>query len=507
MKSKKQVLIKGLIGAFALTTASGACSVFAEEVKTDLSVASLNESISLLPWENNSTFDYYVIENVYDAIMDAEGTFEELQPRVCSSYEVSEDGLTYTFQMTDGVTFTDGTPVTAEDVAGSIMLYVASPYTKDRTYITDAKADGSSVVVTLSRANAMAAWDIASCKVLKIEDYNAYPEGYAQNPVGCGAYAITDSVSGSSVELTAYEDYYRGEAAIKTVNVEVVSDPTTLALGLQDGSIDYAQVSESSIAALEADDTLTGDFADSDIFYELYFNCSDEAHPELQNAAVRKAVASAVNRDVIVNAILSGAAEAENVNPVSASAFEYNAEIGTETVFDPEAAKQLLADVGIETPVDLGTLEVYTSETYEKVLSVIQSNLADVGINVELNVVEVSTYINDLMTGNYDMGLVVGSYYDSIYYASIAFDDKLEAGNNFSQYVNEDLIALFEEGSSMLDEAARQEKADQIQQILAEEIPAMKVCDKKVPIFYNSNLNAELRLDNWVQFYNFSWNN
>ena len=377
--------------------------------RTDLVVATNNASVSLLPWDNLSYFDYYVTENIYDSLMFSDAMFGELEPRLAESYERSEDGLTLVFHLRGGITFHDGTPITAEDAAFSIQQYVNSPYIAGAMdYVSSIDTpDDTTVVVTLNADNAMALWDVANCMVLLKAAYEADPEAFRLAPIGSGAYVLISNESGSGALLQAYEGYYRGAPAITTVTVDIVSDLTTLDMGLQDGSIDCAIVGESSVATLSQAQGLSLEYAPSDVFVELLMNCENEY---LKDVRVRQAIASAINAPVIADSILCGVASVNSYAPISSACTEWNVGSAGTGLYDPESAKTMLEEAGYTLPIDLGTVKTYANGSNEKIVAVIEQNLAEAGIQVVIEVGDPSTIMTDLVAGNYEKILASESY-------------------------------------------------------------------------------------------------
>lgn len=512
MKKAKRILTLLMTAAMMMSMLVGCGGTSEEgdqadagaETRDDLVVATNNASVSLIPWDNLSYFDYYVTENIYDSLMFSDATFVELEPRLAERYELSEDGLSMTLYLRSDATFHDGTPVTAEDAVFSIEQYVASPYIGTMGYVESVTAlDETTVEVTFSTVNAAAPWDVANCMVLPKAAYEADPDGFRLAPVGSGPYVLTANESGSGAQLTAYEDYYRGEPSIKNVSVDIVPDLTTLDMGLQDGSIDCAIVGASSVDTLSEVDGLTLDYAPSDVLVELLMNCENEY---LQDVNVRQAIAYAINTPVIADSILCGVADVNSYAPISSACTEWNAENAGTGVYDPEAARSLLEEAGYTTPIDLGTIKYYTNGTNENIAAVIQQNLADVGIQVQLEVGDTSTTVTDLYAGNYQLLLMSLAYYDSVFSARTAYDPDGLNGNNFCRYINQDLYDLFNQGLAEQDTDARQVYADEILSILAEELPGMKLCDQEVAVCYQEGLDVgELRINNRMQFFDVQW--
>ena len=423
MKKYKKLIALSTILALSLGLFSGcggsggSGSATAESDEKVLNIATIGETSTLSPL-------YMIADNrptqklIYEPLVKyVDG---EIQPVLAESWEMSDDGTQLTFHLRQGVTFHDGTPVTAEDAVFSIEQYVASPYIGTMGYVESVTAlDETTVEVTFSTFNAAAPWDVANCMVLPKAAYEADPDGFRLAPVGSGPYVLTANESGSGAQLTAYEDYYRGEPSIKNVSVDIVPDLTTLDMGLQDGSIDCAIVGASSVDTLSEVDGLTLDYAPSDVLVELLMNCENEY---LQDVNVRQAIAYAINTPVIADSILCGVADVNSYAPISSACTEWNAENAGTGVYDPEAARSLLEEAGYTTPIDLGTIKYYTNGTNENIAAVIQQNLADVGIQVQLEVGDTSTTVTDLYAGNYQLLLMSLAYYDSVFSARTAYD-------------------------------------------------------------------------------------
>ena len=154
-------------------------------------------------------------------LMNPDGTHEP-EPRIAESYEISEDGLDYTFHLRDDVTFHDGTPVTAEDVVFSLETYQASEYQGSQiSMMTGVEAvDENTVVCHLDTPYAPFLQGILSPYIFPKAYYESDPEAVATNPIGSGPYKFVSRTTGSNIILESNEDYYRGAPAIKNITFE-----------------------------------------------------------------------------------------------------------------------------------------------------------------------------------------------------------------------------------------------------------------------------------------------
>ena len=138
-------------------------------------------------------------------------------------------------------------------------------------------------------------------------------------------------------------------------------------------------------------------------------------------------------------------------------------------------------------------------------LAVIQSNLADVGINVTIEAVDAGTAMSDLVSGNYDLFMMTLSYYDSLFTGASYLNAAMIGAANFPRYASSELDALVASAMEMAEAAERQEVANDILTHMQDDLPSMKLFDKALPICYNENLDVTLRVNNWVQIYDLQW--
>ena len=170
------------------------------------------------------TAEHNLYRQIYEPLYFVNHDTGEMEPRLAENYTISEDGLVYTFEIKEGVKFHDGTEVKAEDVAFTVEQAAASTYigTTVANFESAAAIGDYTVEIKLTAPYASFLENVVQLYILPKAYYESVgSEGFAEKPIGCGAYKMVDRVVGSSITLEAFEDYYRGVAPIKQVVMRI----------------------------------------------------------------------------------------------------------------------------------------------------------------------------------------------------------------------------------------------------------------------------------------------
>ncbi|GAU79789.1 ABC transporter substrate-binding protein [Fusibacter sp. 3D3] len=472
-------------------------------VKDTLTVAIKADVTTFHPSDISTTVEMDVTDQIYDKLMDFsnEGNGEYV-PRIAKSYEISEDGLVYTFHLRDDVTFHDGSKLTAEDVKFSAELYQNSKF-------QGALAEGLSEIevidattIAFKTAEPYSPFleNIIGIHIASKAYHDAVDENaFTSKPIGSGAYKVSSHELGSRIVLEAYEGYYEGVARIKEVTFKVLSDDTTVAIALQTGEIDFASISESNYANLEGIDEIVVESVPMSRFGFISLNHEKSPYSEVK---FRQAVAYAINRDNLIELAMDGFGTV-NSNILSPMRFGYS-EDQFQYTYDPEKAKQLLSEAGIKTPYDLGVM--YVADSYSTHAQVIQSDLAAVGLNVTLEILEFNAYLDKLMNGECGITMLSMSLEGSTQQYAMAFKSEYVGAANNVRYVNPEIDTLFDTAAKEIDSDKRYKLYNEI---------FTKVQDEAVyVVLYNSiGLYAhqiDLRchpfiLEGRIRIYDFEW--
>ena len=325
-----------------------------------------------------------VVFNLYEGLVKptSDGGFI---PAVASDYIISDDAKTYTFTLRDGITFHDGTPVTIEDVKYSIDRYAeiqgeSSAFSSlvDSVEVQDDKT----LVVNLKESYSEF---LPMMTIAIIPQSNEDPAG---NPIGTGPFKYVSYTPGQNLELEKYDGYWQeGVPSLDSVEFKFIADVDTAFVELQAGTIDILKYLTSAQAETLGDDynIVQGSM---NLVHAMYLN---SAYEPLSKTEVRQALCYAVDRDAINNFIFGGKSHIIGSHMIPAMSKYYEPEAETVYSYDPEKAKELLADAGYADGFDL---EITVPSSYSQHVDsaqIIADELSQVGINVTLNQVEWST--------------------------------------------------------------------------------------------------------------------
>jgi peptide/nickel transport system substrate-binding protein len=371
----------------ALTTAAlvAACSAGSGEgtggARTDVFVGLTGEPTNLdFTTTSGSAIPQLLMNNVYEGLVtiDQDG---EVQPQLAESWEVNGDRTVYTFTLHEGVTFSDGSPFTADDVVASIGR-VQDDWTLSLKSKMDVvkKAEATSdteVAVTLRHPSNSWLFDMGtSVGAMFPDDLSA---DLATETVGTGPYTVQDVAPGDHITLAARDDYWGEAPAIQDVTVRYFADANAQANAVRAGDIDMAYNLQAPdlLAGLERDEDLQVIDGTSTGEVLLALNNTE---PPFDDLRVRRAVMHAIDRKAVLDTAWAG--HGELIGSMVPPTDPYYQDLTDAYPYDPDRAKELLAEAGAE---DLSiTFDVPTRPYAEAVAQVVVSQLKDVGIDAKI---------------------------------------------------------------------------------------------------------------------------
>ena len=193
------------------------------------------EPDQLDPHVTSSYNSFQVLENVFDTLVEPDENLE-MVPALAESWEISEDGLTYTFDLRDGVTWHDGSPLTAGDVVYSYDRWATNNGWRFGTVTDVSAADDDTVVFTLSAPTPNMLANLGAYKGLAIvQEANVESGDITTAPVGTGAFEVAAWNTGDSIEIVRNDAYWGGDVALDGVTFRFVPDPTVAVTNVQAG--------------------------------------------------------------------------------------------------------------------------------------------------------------------------------------------------------------------------------------------------------------------------------
>ncbi|MBU3877598.1 ABC transporter substrate-binding protein [Faecalicatena sp. AGMB00832] len=413
--------------------------------------------------------DYLIFDPLVNS--DHQGTYT---PGLATEWEVSEDYLTYTFTLRDGVKFTDGSEFTSADVAATFNRIMTDETLTDTGAWGNLESvetpDDQTAVMHLSAVMPTFYDELYRVPILCAAALETDPEGYFITPTGTGAFTVDsfDQLSGNTV-LRRNDDWWgwkemdQEKTNVEVINYQFIGEDTTRASALKAGDMDIVlQLSMDYKEDLESSGYKMIEVP-SDTHIHVEYNCAKDAL--FNNKDLRIALSEAINREEIVNSILGGGEVATWPCPSSNLGYVDN---GEGYKYDLEEAKKLVDASGYDgSEIDL----IYTSSSFiraDEVAQAIQSMAEEIGLNIKLEPLEQATFTDRRSTGKFD--LILGAF------ASTAGDTQTEVAVIIgfdvfgSNYMNADLTALCDQIRVCSDKEERTKLLEQVFQLEMDEM-------------------------------------
>ena len=455
-----------------------------------------NDEGPITPANFNTFIGYYLVGWVYDPLF-ARTPELGVTPALATEYSVSADGLTWTVQLRDDVTWHDGEPFTADDVVFTYNFLVDAGRAANLTTIESITASGDhEVVITLASANpfflreGLAGYFIMPEHIWRDQEPISGELSQFQGQIGTGPYRLGEIVPGESYTFTANADYFRGPPTVPNLIAKIVKDRTQQFNQLRTGtahavlsSVPPAQVEQ--LAGDPAIELATG----SDFFnYIFYMNGS---RPPFDQPEVRQAIAKAIDAQMLVDTVMLG----QGVElPLSWYHPEVPWSINTEREFDPAAAQALLDTAGLVDSDGDGVREFDGEPTAFEILcdtnnpvevrstELIAGMLADVGIGASQKCLDIDTAVTFIWPEfvavpepDYDMaiwGWSSGTQFQQGFVSGLLHSDFGGIGwANLTGVADPEMDALLADLSSSAGEAAADAASQAIQERIAATLP------------------------------------
>jgi len=401
--------------------------------------------------------DIVVYQNVFEGLVriDQNGA---VQPGLAESWTISEDGLTYTFKLHDGVTFHDGSTFDAEDVKFTFERILAEDSTNaHREFFTPITAvtvvDPLTVELKLERQIGRFLFDLGRGDAVIVAPESA--DNNANDPIGTGPFAFVQWDKGSRVILEAYGPYWGEPVHLTKATYVFISDTATLTNALLAGDIDGTNnFGQEALGVFEGNpqfNILAGSTEGETILG------TNNKKPPFDNIKVRQAMAHALDRKAIIDGATYG--YGTPIGSAFAPHNPYYVDLTGTYPYDPEAAKALLAEAGYPDGFS-ATLKLPPLAYATLSGQIIASQFAAVGIKLELINVDFAQWLEDVYS-NKDFDLTIISHVEPFDIGNYANPDY------YYGYDNPTFQALIETLNGTTDETERKALAIEAQTILA----------------------------------------
>ena len=428
----------------------------------------------IMPTDNPSIWAQL---NIYDQLVRVASDAQSVEPDLATSWDISPDGKTYTFHLRTGATFSDGTPVKASDVKFSINRAAT-----DKTSLWGflfpkldiSTPDDSTVVIKLEAAwtPLLADLSVFAASIIPEAYFNKVgAQAFGDKPIGSGPFVVADWQKGNKAVLKRNPTYWdQPKPYLDEVDINVVADDNTRMLQAQSGQLDIAtDVPFNQIDSLKQGPGLDVQISPVIGTYWIQFN---QKVAQFQDVNVRQAINWAVDKEAIIKTVLFGYAE---------PAYGYLGKMLYSDVKDPpygydlDKAKQLMAQSKFPSGFTTKLLTAAGDTIGQQVAVIVKSQLAQIGITVDIEQREAASAFQAQVNGDYEMV----EYYmtsdiidpaENTTYAAAG-----DGGSNavYTNYNNPKVNDLVRQSNTELDPAKREAEYLQLQQIVHDDAPML----------------------------------
>jgi len=423
---------------------------------------------------------------------------------LASDIKRSDDNLTFTFTLREGVKFHDGRTLTSADAKYTLDLVFSSTFAKSasfyegsgaarQSYIKSVEApDAKTLVITTVKPWTGLLSNLVPISIIPKDGYATQKD----HPLGTGPFKFKSyDTSQQVVDLEANPDYWEGPPHLQQVRVRVIPDTNALQAELRSGRVDLAplptSLSPDAVKQLGQDPNLQVVQFNGSNLNLLTFNTS---RAPLTDARVRQAIAYGVDREGMIRDLLLGQGKiAHSILPEESWAYS----AGQRYSFDPAMAKKLLDEAGLKDPDGDGPQFRFKDPIVFKVsgssvaaknyAGVIQNYLKNVGVPISIETSELNTLFDELRRGNFQIsyGQWVGGNQDPIFFkdlfATSEIPTETRAARNRSRYSNKELDELIAEALNTFDRDKAKGLYARIQDIVSRDVPVL-------PLWYQANI-------------------
>jgi peptide/nickel transport system substrate-binding protein len=482
-----------LAATAALALATGIAGAQELVIGADVDAGTLDPRLA------RDTTAYRSVNLIYSGLVHLTPELEPV-PDLAESWE-SPDPKTIVFTLREGLKFSDGSALTAEDVVFTFETILNPDFSAPQRGLFTPIESVEAVDERTVRFNLASPY----APLLSYLDMGIVPSDYdgdlSTDPVGAGPMVLSNWNRGSEIVLSASDNYWAGAPEVKELTLRIVGDNAARAQAFEAGDLDVIQspLSPGDIKRLAADDSYNSNLSAG--LGVTYLNMNTN-NPLLADPATRRAFAMLVDQSTIVDAIYEGVDEVAN-SIILPSSWAYDASIAQPT-FDPEGAKAAFAELGWSDSDGDGVLDrdgqklsvtlATHSEDPNRIQAVefLQATMQQAGIDAQVQISDWPSFSTGyVQKGEHEIALLG--------WLNIVDPDRLTynqlttgAGLNWGGYSNEEVDKLLEEGRTALDQEARKAAYQKAAAIIAEEVPYYIISYQGYHLFYKKDMPADV---------------
>ncbi|WP_105036895.1 ABC transporter substrate-binding protein [Cryobacterium aureum] len=424
----------------------------AESAKSggSLVVGVTSDPDTLFPWKATQFQAVNVLQNVYGTLTEFDGDLNVV-PGLAESWDASEDGLTVTLKLREGVTFADGSTFGSEDAVSSLTkIQEQATAAVSRSALASVTAieasDENTVLLTLSAPDAAlpASLAVINMAMLSSDDTE---EALNTTPNGTGAYSFDTRAANQSITLVKNTAYWGDEPTLKSVEFRVIPDESSIVSAMQSGNVQMAVFDDPLVAQTAESGTITIAKTPQLSYHALQLNAT---RGDLTDVNVRLAISCAIDRQEVLDTAALG--EGEVTGPITSPAYKSDTDARPCPERDLKKAAAYLAKAGkadgvtIKTIVSQGEYATSVNESQN-----LKAQLAEAKITLDVETLESGAYVDRWIAGDFDAAVALNGGRpdpDGMYGRYFTSTGNL---NKVAGYSSPELDALFAEGRASSD--------------------------------------------------------
>jgi peptide/nickel transport system substrate-binding protein len=472
--TRNRTALKAL-AAVGLCLAAAACGISPATAGRDAStlvIDTVNYPSTLDPGQQYDTDSYSVYRNIFDPLLRRDPKTNQITPSIATSWS-QLDPKTWKFVIRPGVTFSDGTPLTAADAAFSLDRILDKSFGSQQyanfSVVSQASADGPDLIVRTSVPSPTLLSYLTTLSVVP-EAYvkKVGDKAFAAKPIGSGPYMLASATAGSEVVLQANPKWWGPAPQVRSAVFRAVPNVASRVADLQSRKADLVTtLSPDAADQITRDPKLAVLSTPTERVAYVAFNTIKGGPAD--DPRVRHAIADAINYDALIKNLQRGYAKPINslLSPLS---FGYDTSL-PDNRYDPAAANKLIDEAGVRG----ATVVMATSPSFNpQIVQAIQADLGAVGLKVQISNTDQATYLKKVQAPAHDWGAVrFGRWSCSCLDADGVVYPLFHTGGIWSSYSNPAFDKLAEQARTVTDPAARQQLYDESFKILAADLPGI----------------------------------
>jgi peptide/nickel transport system substrate-binding protein len=460
------------------------------------------------PHDTANMQDIIFHKQIFEPLLFQNEATGDYENRIAESYNVSEDALTYTFNIRKNVKFHNGNALKASDVVYSFKRAEESP--KVRSYLSSVaevlQADDYTVIIKLIQPDAAFLSSQNMIFILNEDEVRqqGVQFGAKLTLAGTGPYYLTSLNHETEWTCEAFADYYLGEADIKKLHYEPISEIQAGLTAFEEGRLDWFIAPISNWDALSANPRYNTELVPAN---HISFICLNPLVKPLDDDNLRKAIAYAIDKEAMNLAVYNG--KAFNANFLVSSVNTAAPVIGITYNYNLAKAREYLAKSAYPNGVNIGAINCSAGGNYEKMALVLQANLAAIGLTSNINHLESAVNLEYARTQRFN-ALVTGSELVSDYNYWRIYAHSKAAGTYYikfegSKFDYRTMDRLWDEGIAVKEVGKRREIYTELNNMMMETATMLPVFYRVQTYVWKKDLNVPRNYHMFPQVYEWSW--